>query len=154
MGVSLTSGATNPLAAGSYSFESSYLGDNNYGPSADCKAFTIGKATPTVSNPVYGGATTGATAYDTATIGNPVSGFVPTGDVTYTFYENDNCVGAPATTEVVALGTNSSATAPLAASTYSFQASYSGDGNYNPGPSPCTSFTVAKGIADGDEPSV
>jgi hypothetical protein len=151
------SSTTSALAAGSYGFEATYSGDDNYsGLTSSCESFTVGLATPTVGTTVYDGTNTawsnseltGATAYDTSTVGG-VTGFTATGTVSYTLYSNSTgCTttpnGSSATAEGtgLSLGTNSSTTSPLAAGTYYFQASYSGDGSYSPAISACESFTV------------
>ena len=148
------------LGGGSYSFDATYSGDNNYGSStSSCKSFTVLTATSTIdttvddalTNSQWGGTEqTGAAAYDTAVVGGGVAGFTPTGTVTYTLFLNGTCSGTPATKEIVPLsgGTvpNSSSTGSLGAGSYSFQGAYSGDSNYaSSGPSGCEPFTVAQG---------
>src|SRR5205807_1932603 len=92
-----------------------------------------------------GNETTGATADDTATISG-TDGPVPTGTVTYTFFTNGSCDGT-GTTETVALTdgvpADASATPPLGAGSYSFDAVYNGDDAYAPSAvSACEPFTV------------
>ena len=90
----------------------------------------------------------GASAYDTANIGDTVAGFVPTGTVTYTLFSTSTSCTGPSTAQVVTLngdGTvpNSSTTDALGSGSYSYEASYSGDSNYDPsGESGCEPFTV------------
>ena len=90
---------------------------------------------------------TGATAYDTATVAGDGTQ-PPAGTVTYSFFDNGTCTTDPNTTtdtEAVTAGVaqNSTAQGPLAAGTYSFDATYNGDGdNSASDPSSCESFTV------------
>ncbi|MGA8666477.1 MAG: hypothetical protein WB804_06380, partial [Candidatus Dormiibacterota bacterium] len=96
---------------------------------------------------VWSGAeVTGASAYDTATLGGLVNGTVPTGTVTYTLFSDSGCTMSP-TTEQVTLDSSgnvpdSSPTVALAASSYSYQATYSGDSFYSQSTSSCEPFTV------------
>ncbi len=97
-------------------------------PSATTAVFDAG-----TSSGWAGTETTDAAAYDTAAI-NGAAGFTPTGTVTYQLFANGTCA-APATSSqsvTIAAGAvpNSAATAPLAAGTYGYLASYSGDGHY------------------------
>ena len=151
--------STANLGAGTYSYDATYSGDANYGPSpvSGCETFTVKKAAPTTSTTVFDAASntgpgraarrTGAAAYDTATVLG-VSGFAPTGTVSYLFFTNATCSGSPAPQTVTLSGglvPNSSSTGALAAGTYSYDATYSGDANYGPSPvSGCETFTVKK----------
>ena len=87
----------------------------------------------------------GASAYDTATVTSGGS-FTPTGTVTYSFFTNGTCSGAPSSTQAVTLTSgavpNSSTVGPLATASYSFQAVYGGDGNHQASASACEPFTV------------
>ncbi len=147
-----------PLAAGAYAFQASYSGDSNYNPSVSpCEPFTLATAPSSTATVVFDAATnlpwagteqTGASAYDTATV-TGISGFTPTGTVTYTFFTNNACSGSGSSAGTVTLDAsgnvpNSNTEGPLAAGDYSFQASYSGDSNYNPSVSPCEPFSVAQ----------
>ena len=153
------SSTTSTLGAGSYSYEASYSGDSNYDASGQstCEPFSVLQATPSISTKVFdastnthwsGTETTGATAYDTASIEGTVAGFVPTGTVTYTLFSTSTSCTGPSTTQVVTLngdGTvpNSSTTSTLGAGSYSYEASYSGDSNYDAsGQSTCEPFSV------------
>jgi hypothetical protein len=154
---SLTTAA---LAAGAYSFEASYSGDANYlASTGTCEAFAVLKAPSGVGTvvddatsnaPWDGSETIGATAYDTATV-TSVGGFTPAGTLTYDLYANAACVGSPVSTSTKTLSggavPNSSVTAALAAGTYSFSGSYSGDANYLPATGSCEVFSVAKGTS-------
>jgi hypothetical protein len=144
-----------PLAAGSYSFQATYSGDSNYsGSTGPCEPFSVGQGNATSSTVVFDATTnkpwagteaTGASAYDTATV-TGTAGFTPTGTVTYTFFTNGTCSGTGSSAGMVTLsgGTvpNSSTEGPLATGAYSFQATYSGDGNYIGSTSSCEPFSV------------
>jgi hypothetical protein len=154
------SATTAVLTAGSYSFQASYSGDSNYGPSprGTCEPFSVGLASSSISTSVFDAATnsawagtevTGASAYDTAgvTSGTGVA-IPPGGTVAYSFYATDNCTGSPVTKVVTLSGgsvPNSPNQGPLGHGSYSFQASYSGDQNYRAAPlGACEPFSVAK----------
>lgn len=148
------SAPTAPLAPGTYSFAASYSGDANYtASSSSCHAFSVAKATPVLADTIEDVATslpwsgtelTSATAYDD-TVVMGATWFVPTGSVTYRLYEGSACAGTPLYTDpqtlVAGLGL-SAISAPLAAGTYSFQAAYSGDGDYAPATDACQPFAV------------
>jgi hypothetical protein len=134
-----------PLAQGHYSYDAVYNGDSNYGasPVSSCEPFSVGRVTPTISTvvfnattnaPLVGGEPAGTTTKDTSTLAGLIVGFAPTGTVTYTFFPNGNCT-APGTTETVTLAggaiPNSPISLPLPAGSYSYDAVYSGDDNYN-----------------------
>gem|GEM_PF-3002944 len=167
-----SSSTTSPLGAGTYSYEATYPGDNDYsGATSGCQGFTVDMAPRSISSivedasngsPWSGIEQTGATAYDTATITavedeallrlvlgphSPVPSFVPTGSVTYYLYDNGTCAGSPApfdTEYLTGAGTvpDSATTPALATGAYSFAAHYSGDGNFLPATSACEAFTV------------
>ncbi len=77
-------------------------------------------------------------------------GVTPTGTVTYNFWTNSGCSGAPASSspfpDVVTLFggivPNSAPTGPLSAGSYSFNAIYSGDSSYTSSASKCEAFSV------------
>ena len=114
--------------------------------------------------PWTGDETTGATGYDTATVTGvtppppqelvtpaatpdvALPRFTPTGTVTYRFFTSGSCTGDPSWTDTVDLSAGkvppSQTTDPLGGGTYSFDAVYSGDANYNTNTSPCEPFTV------------
>jgi hypothetical protein len=86
----------------------------------------------------------GTSVYDTAIL--TASPFSPTGNVTYYFYSG-SCIGTPLSTQSVTMMNtvpNSAATGMLMAGSYSFQAVYGGDSNYNPSTGACEPFTVIK----------
>jgi hypothetical protein len=152
------SGTVGPLATGSYSYEAAYGGDIDYdaSPVSACEPFTVAGATPTTATavddatsnaPWDGSEVTGASAYATATVtGN--TGIAPTGTVTYWFFTDGSCSAPPSTTQNATLNNgavpNSGTVGPLDAGSYSFDAVYNGDGNYDASPvSACEPFTVA-----------
>ena len=141
------SSETDPLAAGSYSYQAVYSGDNNYATSTGpCEPFKIAQASSSTDTVVkdHGGnvvdaanpAALGSQVHDTATVTSGNDSFTPSGTVTYHLYSGlecnvDNAIGDPET--VTMSGGNvpdSSETDPLAAGSYSYQAVYSGDNNY------------------------
>jgi hypothetical protein len=158
------------LAAGDYSYKAVYNGDSHYDSSVGaCEPFSVGpvpSSTSTVlkdaatGQPWTADETTGAQAFDTSTVSGGIVGFVPTGSVTYTLYDNGTCTApeqvlskphAIISTQTVQLNSdgtvpNSANTAPLTPGNYSFDASYSGDTNYDPsGRSECEPFSVGDG---------
>ncbi|MGA2211225.1 MAG: Ig-like domain-containing protein [Acidimicrobiales bacterium] len=160
-GVVPRSPATAPLAAGSYSYKAAYSGDGNYLPAASgCLTFTVAAGPEvttaaindgTTDQPWSGTEVTGATAYGSSTVtGAP--GVLPTGTVTYDLFENATCAGNAAITSVETLTGNgsvptSSSSPALAAGSYSFTATYSGDASYVASASDCGTFSVGKAPA-------
>jgi GDSL-like Lipase/Acylhydrolase family len=104
------------------------------------------------SNATWSGAeVTGAGAYDTATVSGPGS-ITPTGTATYSFFTNGTCAAPPSATQNVTLNSgavpNSGTESPLAAGSYSYDAVYSGDINFDASPvSACEPFTVSSATA-------
>ncbi len=158
-GAAAGSSVTAALAAGDYSFAASLQsGDGNYGSVApQCASFTVGPATPTVSQvvsdassgkPWSGSEATGASAYDTATLSGLVQGFTPSGTVTYSAYPGGGCDGAALLQDAESLASGaaprSTTTAALVAGTYSFRAVYSGDHNYSQVIGSCETFVVSR----------
>jgi hypothetical protein len=141
-----------PLAAGSYSFRATYSGDLNYGGSTStCEPFTVGRGTSTTATVVVqSGPATGSSAHDTATVTTSDT-VVASGTVTYTFFTNGACsgtgTGAGGGALVSGAAPNSSTEGPLAAGSYAFQATYSGDSNYAGSTSGCEPFTVGEGTS-------
>src|SRR5262249_5447511 len=133
-----------------------YSGDGNYvGSTSPCEPFTVtaadsSTATLVINNatgqPPTGSAADGAAVQDTATV-TGADGFTPTGDVTYSFFLNGACTAPASTSQTVTLAGGavppSNTTGPLGPGSYSFQAIYSGDGNYVGSTSACEPFTVA-----------
>ena len=148
------SGTVGPLAAGSYSFNASYSGDDNYLPSySACEKFSVGKAGTAIFTNLFNDSDVavangssivlGSSVYDTSTVGPQVNGFALTGTVTYRFFLNGTCSAPAFLTWTVGMGQDSGTVGPLAAGQYSFNASYSGDGNYLPSYSECEPFAVS-----------
>jgi hypothetical protein len=153
--------STGPLGAGLYSFQATYNGDATHNPSTSaCEPFTVTQTeAPTDTQvmvdgagPPTGNETAGTSFHDTATV-EGVTGVTPTGTVTYSFFTNGSCTALvpppPPTTQTVTLDNNglvppSASTGPLNQGDYSFQATYSGDGNYGASTSPCEPFIVAQ----------
>ena len=149
--------ATSALNVGSHTITTSYGGDSTFTGgtgSLTGNPQVVNQATSAISTAVFDAAngdpwsaaeTAGASAYDTATVtGN---GITPTGTVSYSFFANGSCVGAAAAIDQVSLvggaAPSSSATGPLQAGSYSFQAAYSGDGDYTSSVSACEPFAVS-----------
>jgi len=144
------------LAAGDYSFQATYLGDDNYAasPVSACEPFHVGKAPTTTTTAVHNATHTditdttvplGSVVHDSATVSGQVNGFPITGTVTYNFFKNGACDGDPFSSEDKAVGSESSSTGSLAAGSYSYNAKYNGDGNYTASPvSACEPFRVEK----------
>ncbi len=140
------SSETDPLQAGSYSYQAVYSGDNNYATSTGpCEPFKIALAdssTDTVVKDHAGNvvdantpAALGSKVHDTATV--TASPFTATGNLTYHLYSGldcnvDNQIGSGETVTLKGDGSvpDSSETDPLQAGSYSYQAVYSGDDNY------------------------
>jgi hypothetical protein len=146
---------TSPLGAGTYSVQASYSGDNNYLATAgSCETFSVAQGsastTTVIDDAATGGPWTGTEAPGSAAIAGAtvsgISGLTPTGTVSYTLYNNGSCSGTPAQTSTKSIVGNqvadSDPTSSLAAGTYSFQATYSGDANYVGSIGSCQSFTV------------
>ncbi len=159
-----SSSTEGPLVPGSYSFDASYSGDTNYDPSpaSSCEQFSVGPATSLVFTTVNDASTNapwagtevfGASAYDAATVSGLEGGPTPTGTVTYEFFTNGTCNGAAASSDIQSLSDGSvpvsSTEGPLVPGSYSFDASYSGDTNYDASPtSSCQGFSVGKATPD------
>ena len=103
---------------------------------------------------------TGASAYDTATLGFEGSTNIPNATVNYTFFTNSNCSGAGtgagggalvSAAAAAGVAPNSKTEGPLAAGSYAFLATYSGDTNsptpYAGSTSGCEPFTVVLGTS-------
>jgi hypothetical protein len=144
------------LGAGTYSFQAVYSGDGNFaGSTSQCESFTVGQTSVTASGSVEdassndsawsGSEPNGSSAIATASVSG-LSGFAPSGTVTYSLFDGDTCSGSAVSTDTVTLANgevpDSSATGALAAGSYSFQASYSGDADYAPATGGCERFAV------------
>ena len=145
-----------PLGAGSWSFLASYSGDANYAPAiGGCEPLTVGKAATTVTSavtdPASGGVWTnsefaGASAYDTAAVAPEQDDTPITGTVSYQFFADGTCSGTSSEAGTVTMSDGavpkSETEGPLAAGSYSFLASYSGDANYASSIGSCEPLTV------------
>jgi hypothetical protein len=153
-----------PLLPGTWQWVASYSGDANNNPVAGIKGqepVTVTKANTTIATHVLDASgnditnksrdagTTGLVAHDTSLISGLVSGVPITGTVTFEFFTNATCSGAPTTTEVVPVTTVASASAPktLPAGFYSYMAIYSGDSNYKGSMGVCEPFAVTSTIS-------
>src|SRR5215471_4259196 len=155
------SSETDPLQAGSYSYQAVYSGDDNFaGSTGPCEPFKVAKAdssTATVVKDHNGDvvdaqnpAVLGSQVHDTATVTSGNDSFTPSGTVTYHLFSGldcnvDNEIGSGE--QVTMSGGNvpdSSETDPLQAGSYSYQAVYSGDDNFAGSTGPCEPFKVAK----------
>jgi uncharacterized repeat protein (TIGR01451 family) len=159
-GVAHPSMATSALGAGSYAFQASWLGDNNYtGATSTCEPFTVDKAQLTVTTALHNAdhvdktnnnVPLGSIMHDTATVTGGVGGFtVPTPTFTLTTNYTDSC---SAGNSVANDGTEGSASksagsAALAAGTYAYRASVAGNDNYIGDDSDCEPFTVDQGTS-------
>lgn len=156
-GAAPNSDPTGPLGAGSYSFQATYSGDTNYsGSTGPCEQFTVGQGTSQTGTAVFDAGTgkawtntetTGASAYDTSTVTASFGAIAPTGTITYSFFTTGDCSQHSVAAGGGQLGgnTNSDPEGPLGAGSYSFQATYSGDGNYTGSTGPCEQLTVNQG---------
>jgi hypothetical protein len=145
-GGTATSAGYTTTATGTDYWVATYNGDSNNDAitsGGSAAPVTVTQATPTLSTAIVdvstglawsGNEITGAAAYDTATLGDLVVGVPPSGNVTYHLFEGATCSGTPleSTAKDLAGGVvpSSPSSGPLAAGTYSYQASYSGDSNY------------------------
>ena len=144
-----------PTQAGTFN-TITFAASNGFAPNATQDfTLTVNKANSSTSVAVYDAATNtpwsgtevaGASAYAVSAVSG--SGPTPTGTVTYSFYGNGTCSGGGIGGNTVTLTPsgfvpNSSTFGPLSAGTYSSQANYSGDSNYNPSTSSCASFSVS-----------
>src|SRR5581483_4946492 len=101
------SSALGPLAAGSYGFQASYLGDTSFiGSTGDCEPFTVAPSTPVVTTSLHNASTNAAFAngtqlpfgsgvFDVASLANGGSFPFSGGSVTFNFYASVDCAGTP-----------------------------------------------------------
>ena len=128
------------LSPGAYTVTAAYSGDTSFTASTSSTAFTVTKATPTVS---YTTSTaqikSGGTATLNFTVTTPTSATPASGTVTFT----DTTTGAVLGTGTLAGGTVSfNTTAITASGANSIAAAYSGDTNYNVATPAAVSVTV------------
>ena len=119
-------------------------------------AAPAGAATSTTTNAVFdagtnapwSGETFGASAYDTAVV-TPDVAAPAGGTLTYSLFSNSSCNGGASTTQQVTLNTagivpNSDPSGVLDAGSYSYEATYNGDGLNDPAPGACASFVIGR----------
>jgi uncharacterized repeat protein (TIGR01451 family) len=152
-GVANPSDAFGPLAAGSYSFEATYNGDDNYKKSTgDCEPLTVTKADSSTVTQIHDAQDdvvtsvgSGATVHDRAVVSGTTFG-TPTGNVSFRWFTNGTCDGEGVAAGTVALVNGvahpSDEETPATPGSYSFQATYQGDGNYNASTGACEPLTV------------
>ncbi len=128
------------------SWNAVYGGDANNAPATSlCEPITVNKATPMLSTTASAtSATIGTSFHDSATL---TGAFNAGGTVSYSVFSNNACSGngTPVGSPVNVAGgivPDSASMTPSPAGSYSFQASYSGDGNNNVASSPCEPFAV------------
>ncbi len=153
---------TLPLLPGTYGFIATVTGDSNYlGASGVCEPFTVAPAATTTTTTIHNAAGNadvtdeqvplGTSVYDSASVTSDNSTATPTGTVSFRFFSNANCTGEVSQAAgTVALNGNgvaspSTTEGPLAAGSYSFQATYSGDLNFLGSTGQCEPLTVSKG---------
>ena len=160
-GLADPSSSEGPLAAGSYGFRATYVGDSNFaGSTGDCEPLTVSKGTPTTATTLHNASGNGVVEngthlplgsglYDVATLSNG-SGFPFTGTVTFEFFTNSNCTGEPTQQTGVSIDgstAQSSTHSSLNAGNYAFDARYvaGNDSNHNDSViSGCEPFTIDK----------
>ncbi|HEY1267653.1 MAG TPA: kelch repeat-containing protein [Candidatus Binatia bacterium] len=151
-----TSFAQTPSASGSFAFQASYSGDATYNAKlGPCEPLSVGKIDPTVATDIHDAshgviiaALSGTSVHDSATVGGSLA--TPTGTVTFKWFSNGTCSGAPLTTSSpLALSGGAVDAASFAqipdfhvSSTYAFQATYNGDGVYNAKTGACESLSI------------
>jgi hypothetical protein len=133
---------------GTYSAKAAYPGDSNYNSvTSSADSFTVAKVTPTnvVTNSPTS-PTVGQSVTFTATITGPSGGATPSGTVTWTLTGPvTSCASTtgPTTGSPSNIATYTCVITASAAGTYSANAAYPGDSNYNSVTSSPDSFTVA-----------
>ncbi len=132
-------------AVGTYRFVAAYSGDaNNAAVTTACndanESVSAGTTTPTIVTVASGTVAAGGAIFDTATLSGGVN---PTGTIIFTLFGPDNatCAGAPIFTSTKAVAGNGSYPSDpfttVAAGTYRWMASYSGDANNSAVTSSC-----------------
>lgn len=137
-------------SAGTYSWNAAYSGDQNNTATSACKKFTVDQASPTITLSLSSaaiarhGSVTGSA--------NLTGGFQATGTVTFKVFSGGTC--APVNSSGTVGGhppiiNNTATSVPWYPDpgTYSWQATYSGDGNNALATSQCQSLAVNSGDA-------
>src|SRR5262249_47039150 len=138
---------------GSYSFEAIYSGDGNYNASTSAvEPLTISKANTTTSTTINDSSTSttptglGDAAFDTAPATDTHFPTNRTG--THQLFTNSSATGTASTSPVGHLSPRPLPSFPTRRSSdlgsYSFEAIYSGDGNYNASTSAVEPLTISK----------
>jgi hypothetical protein len=149
---------------GTYQWVASFSGDgddNAVSTACGDEPVTVEQATPSISTQVLdvtnlgvsngqwsGAEVAGANASDGASV-TGVSGVAPTGTMSFSFFQNGSCQGNPDLFSADqglsdAMSGAWGHIADLAAGSYSFQATYSGDASYVSVTSACEPFSVVK----------
>src|SRR5207253_6156609 len=139
------------------SITAQYLADTNVSGSASTAlaqtvnpvtGVTISTTIQNAANVAVASVVLGTTVHDTATLSGQTA--TAGGTVTYVFWNTGTCTGtsAAAGTVTVTNGVvpNSNPITPTAAGSFSFNATYSGDGNNNRVSSTCEPLTVTAGL--------
>ena len=151
---SIAAGGANGLGAGSYNFQASVAGNDNYlTKTSDCEPLTVDKTqlaiTTTIKNAAGNGnvggnvhVPLGTTVYDTASVTGGVDGFALPA-ISFSMGSGLTCANGASVNNATA---SSSVTAgPLGAGDYSYSASVAGNANYLGAPADCEPLTVDKG---------
>jgi uncharacterized repeat protein (TIGR01451 family) len=149
------SDATAALATGSYGFKATVAGDDNYlADTSACEPFFVGKAPSTTVTEIHDAAhqvvtavALGSTVHDQATVSSPSDSFPITGTVAFRFYSTSDCSDDGVDSGTAPVNANgvahpSDAQGPLAAGSYGFKATYSGDANYDGSTGACEPLHV------------
>ena len=153
IGGNVANGTFTGVAAGDYELQAVYTGDaNNNGAISACgeESFTVTQATPTLATALSAGtAHIGTPVTDSATLAAATTN--AGGTVTYTVYTNNTCTTPatsqinaqpPAVTVTGAVVPDSAPVTFLAAGSYYWEATYSGDINNSATASVCTSEPI------------
>lgn len=151
------SSSVTPASAGSFAFNATYSGDaNNNRVSSTCEPLTVNKATPSLTTNITPSSTVtqGTAVTDHATINGGFPSTGVTGTVSYFFFTGGTCSGTATSEGTVTVGVGNSVPAsnsvtPASTGSFSFNATYSGDGNNNRVSSACEALTVSAGLVVG-----
>jgi hypothetical protein len=134
---------------GTFYWNAVYSGDsNNNAVTSSCQTLTVNKASPTLTSTFTAASPiTAGTSESMSSTLSPASATAG-GTVTYAYYSGSACTGTKTTVGSAVTVTNdvvpNSASVTLAAGTYYWQSSYSGDSNDNTATSTCQTLTVSK----------
>jgi hypothetical protein len=144
---------SDPLAAGSYTYNARVAGNENYlGATSDDEPLKVNKAKLAITTEIHGSAHSavggsvhvplGTVVHDTASVTGEVPGFPAPGADAVSFTLNSNAVDKDGATSPDAIRTVDSA--PLHAGGYTYQAHVTGDDNYEGATSDEEPLTVDK----------